>query len=235
MFKRSVIVFTSLFLISSAVCFANEAASEKKEEAASASHSASVSALSADEALTKLLNGNKRYVDGQFFHPHQMAKDRENVAKSQAPFAIIVSCSDSRVPPEVIFDQGIGDIFIIRDAGNIVGNLELGSIEYAAEHLKSSLVMVLGHERCGAVTATVKGGEVPGHIKNVVDAIVPAIARAKKEGDAVDNTIRANVELVVEQIKTSEPILAEMVKEGKIKVVGAYYDLDSGVIEVIQK
>jgi len=232
--KIMCLVCASILLMSCPIVYAEEST---HETAAKTEHGAAgveqSKGVNADEALERLLAGNKRYVDGQFFHPHQGARDRENVATSQRPYAIIVSCSDSRVPPEVIFDQGIGDIFVVRVAGNIAGNIELGSIEYAAEHLGSSLIMVLGHERCGAVTAAVKGGEVPGHIKSIVEAIIPAVKEGAAGADKVDGAIRANVSLVATQIKTSEPILAEMAKEGKIKIVGAYYDLDTGEVAVI--
>jgi carbonic anhydrase len=228
------LAFASILLMSCPIVYAEESTHEPAAKTEHGSAGAQQSkGVNADEALERLLAGNKRYVEGQFFHPHQAAQDRANVATSQHPFAIIVSCSDSRIPPEVIFDQGIGDIFVVRVAGNIAGNIELGSIEYAAEHLGSTLVMVLGHERCGAVTAAVKGGEVPGHIKSIVEAIIPAVKLAAADADKVDGAIRANVSLVATQIKTSEPILAEMAKEGKIKIVGAYYDLDTGEISVI--
>jgi carbonic anhydrase len=126
-------------------------------------------ALSSDSALQKLMTGNKRYYEGNLTHPNQTKVRILEVAKGQHPFAIILGCSDSRVPPEVIFDQGIGDLFIIRVAGNIIDNNALGSIEYAVEHLGVKLVVVLGHEKCGAVDATVKGGEAPGHIKYLIE------------------------------------------------------------------
>ncbi len=191
--------------------------------------------LNADQALQKLLEGNKRFIDVKTVHPDQTVDRRTEVAKSQSPFAVIISCSDSRVPPEIIFDQGIGDLFIIRTAGNVVDNVELGSIEYAAEHLGVNLVMVLGHERCGAVDATVKGGEIPGHIKNVVNAIKPSLDNIKdKSGDLIDKTVISNVKMVVEKLKASKPILHELHEEGKLKVVGARYDLDDGTVTIIE-
>jgi carbonic anhydrase len=185
--------------------------------------------INPDEALKKLMDGNSRYVLSNITHPNQSAERRIETAKGQKPFAIIVTCSDSRVPPEILFDQGIGDLFVIRVAGNIVGDHALGSIEYAAEHLGVNLVVVLGHERCGAVDATVKGGEAPGHIASLVKDIKPSVEKAKKEkGDLLENSIKYNTLSVAQKIKTSKPVLEELVKKGYLKVVSARYDLDDG-------
>jgi len=189
-------------------------------------------AQSADSSIKKLVDGNKRYVENKPTHQNQTAKRREEVANGQKPFAVVITCSDSRVPPEILFDQGIGDLFVIRTAGNIVDDIGLGSIEYAVEHLKVPLVVVLGHERCGAVDATVKGGEAPGHIKALVSNIVRAVDKARtKKGDLLENSIKQNIDNVVEQISKSKPILEEFVHEKKIKVVGARYDLDDGAVK----
>ncbi len=193
---------------------------------------AQIFAQTADASIKKLIEGNKRYVENKPTHQNQTAKRREEVAKGQKPFAVVITCSDSRVPPEILFDQGIGDLFVIRTAGNIVDNIGLGSIEYAVEHLKVPLVVVLGHERCGAVEATVKGGEAPGHIKALVANIVRAVDKVRaKKGDLLENSIKQNINNVVEQISKSKPILEEFVHEKKIKVVGARYDLDDGMVK----
>jgi carbonic anhydrase len=185
----------------------------------------------ASSALQKLIEGNKRYDAGNFLHPNQTAGRRKEVAKKQKPFAVILSCSDSRVPPEIIFDRGVGDLFIIRVAGNIVNDEVLGSIEYAVEHLGTHLVVVLGHERCGAVDAAVSGGEVPGHIKSIVDAIKTAVEKAKSEsGNLLDNAVKENVALVVGQLKSSEPILEHLVQNGDLEIIGGVYDLDDGSV-----
>lgn len=190
-------------------------------------------AVSGDIAQQRLLDGNKRYVEAKMTNPNQTAQRRVELAKGQHPFAVVVACSDSRVPPEILFDQGLGDLFVIRLAGNVVDDAALGSIEYAVEHLGVNYVMVLGHERCGAVEATVKGGEVPGHIGVLAKAIQPALDKAKgQSGDLVDNTVRANATMAVERLKTSEPILAELVKKGELTIVGARYDLDDGSVVV---
>ena len=186
------------------------------------------------DALSRLLAGNHRYVTGTVAHPNQTAGRRRTVASSQHPFAIILGCSDSRVPPEVVFDQGLGDLFVIRVAGNIADPAALGSIEYAAEHLGVGLVVVLGHSRCGAVDAAVKGGEAPGHIPVLVDAIMPAVEKTREQpGDRLDNAVKANALLVAEQLRTSDPVLSHLVHDGKLRVVAARYDLESGKVDVL--
>ena len=188
-----------------------------------------------EEALKRLQDGNERFVAGTPTQTTKDAKRRAEVAQGQKPFAIIVSCSDSRVGPEVVFDQGLGDIFVTRTAGHVVDDVGLGSIEYAVEHLGATLILVLGHERCGAVAATVAGGEAHGHVRAIVKAIQPAVTKTKGQpGDAVDNAVRAQVSAVVRQLQQAELILAERVKAGKIKVVGARYDLDTGKVEVLE-
>lgn len=184
-----------------------------------------------DNAVDKLKAGNKRYVSNKATHQNQDNKRREVVAKGQNPIAVVVTCSDSRVPPEILFDQGLGDLFVIRTAGNIVDDIGLGSIEYAVEHLKVPLVVVLGHERCGAVDATVKGGEAHGHIKTLVSNIKKAVDKARtQKGDLLENSIKQNVDNVVEQIRNSKPILEEFASKKKIIVLGAIYDLDDGIV-----
>jgi carbonic anhydrase len=189
-----------------------------------------------DDALKRLQEGNARFAAGKNTLVHEDAKRRIEVAKTQKPFAIIVGCSDSRVGPEVVFDQGIGDIFVVRTAGQVLDDPAIGSIEYAVEHLGAALIMVLGHERCGAVAATVAGGEAPAnHVASLIKAIQPAVEKSNgKEGDALDNAVRENVREEVAQLKASEPVLAGLVKDGKIKIVGARYDLDTGKVEPIE-
>jgi carbonic anhydrase len=192
------------------------------------------SAITADQALQKLMDGNKRYVEEKRTYPDQNRARLAEVAKGQHPFATVLGCADSRVAAEILFDQGIGDIFDIRVAGNITDDVVLGSIEYAAEHLGVPLLMVLGHKGCGAVTAALEGKPLPGHIGSLVAAINPALAKAKGQaGDRLDNAVKANVKLVVEQLKSSQPILAELFKENKLKIVGAHYDLDTGKVELL--
>jgi carbonic anhydrase len=188
-----------------------------------------------DQNLKKLLDGNKRYLSSRMKHPRQGERRRLEVSTGQHPFAIIVGCSDSRIPPEILFDQGIGDLFIIRVAGNIVDDVALGSVEYAADHLGVGLVVVLGHGACGAVTATAQGGGAHGHITNIVNLIAPAVEQAKgQEGDLVDNAIKVNAVLTAAKIRSAEPIMAKLTAEGKVQVVAAYYDILSGAVSVLE-
>lgn len=187
--------------------------------------------MNGEASIEKLTEGNGRYVSGNTIHPNQDDGRRGEVAGGQNPFAVIVGCADSRVPPEILFDQGLGDLFVIRIAGNIVDDIGIGSIEYAVEHLGTPLVVVLGHERCGAVGAAVKGGEIPGHIKAIVDQIQPAVDKAKAlDGDVTENAIKFNVEAVVEKLKASTPIISHLIEEGHLTIVGARYDLDDGKV-----
>jgi carbonic anhydrase len=184
--------------------------------------------------LTELLAGNRRFVAGRAVHPHQTLARMRELAKGQHPSAIILGCADSRVPPEVLFDKGLGDLFIVRVAGNLVNDENLGSIEYAVEHLGSRLIVVLGHERCGAVSAAVQGGEAPGHVGKLLEALHPSIEESKgKPGDAVENAMRANVTHMVSLIVADE-MLEPMIKSGKVKVVGARYALTSGAVSLVK-
>jgi carbonic anhydrase len=138
------------------------------------------------------------------------------------------------VPPELLFDQGLGDLFVIRVAGNILDDGTLASIEFATAEIGVPLVIVLGHQRCGAVKATLDGGEVPGHISRLIEAIKPALAQIQdQKGERLDNAVRANVKMVVGQITSSQPVLADLVQKGKLKVVGGHYALDNGAVEII--
>ncbi|MBI5816745.1 MAG: carbonic anhydrase [Nitrospinae bacterium] len=196
------------------------------------------SAPSPDGALMLLKEGNDRYVSGKSTHPRQDAARRGEVAKGQNPFAVILSCSDSREPVELIFDQGIGDLFIVRIAGNVADTDEIGSIEYGAGHLKSPLVVVLGHTKCGAVTAVVKGEKVHGSIPKLVDNIIPAAKKAKaakldakSTDEVVAEAIKTNVFQSIEDLLKKSGEVAELMKKGELKVIGAVYDIESGKIE----
>jgi carbonic anhydrase len=190
-----------------------------------------------DEALHELLEGNRRYVEGRTTHPNQDSSRRAEVAAGQHPFALIFSCVDSRVPPEIVFDRGLGDLFVIRTAAHIVDGAALGSIEYGVEELHIPLVVVMGHERCGAVVASIEavdaGARAPGDIATLVEGIRPSVEAARAlPGDRTDNTVRANVQHTVQRLDAS-PILHEAWVAGHLKIVGARYDLDSGVVEVM--
>jgi carbonic anhydrase len=195
--------------------------------------------ISADEALKRLMDGNARYVESKLDHPDQTEARRTEVAKGQHPIAVVLGCADSRVPPEILFDQGLGDLFTVRVAGNVLDDSVLGSIEYALEHLGPKLVVVLGHERCGAVQAALElstsGGHAEGHVEALVKAIQPAVDQAKTQdgGDTLDTAVIANVGLVVAQLKTGQPIVGKMVADGKAMIVGGRYDLDTGQVQIV--
>jgi carbonic anhydrase len=189
---------------------------------------------SGDMALVELLEGNARYVGQRRLNPNQSDERRDSLIGSQSPHAIILGCSDSRVPPEIIFDQGLGDLFVIRVAGNVVDDIVLASIEYAAEHLHTPLLMVLGHTNCGAVSAALQDDELDGHLPSIAQAIEEAVESSRDaEGDTLDMTIRAHARITAEHLRTSEPILKGLVDRGELKVVAAYYDLDTGIVEIL--
>lgn len=198
--------------------------------------------VSADEALQRLMDGNKHYVEGQMGACRESdTTKRESLANGQKPYAIILSCSDSRVPPEIIFDKSLGELFVIRVAGNVPDPIVLGSIEYAAEHIGTPLVMVLGHERCGAVTATVDSkGKAEGNIGAIVKAIAPAAQKAMKamkgkpKAEVVEASVDANVELVAANLTKKSSVLKKLTKEGRLKIVTAKYDLDDGKVTLLE-
>jgi carbonic anhydrase len=190
--------------------------------------------VSADEALARLTEGNRRYRSGKPRRRHRDPRRRNEVASAQHPIAAVLGCADSRVPPEIVFDQGLGDLFVVREAGNVADDHGLASLEYAVEHLGVRLIVVLGHERCGAVSAAVSGSTAHGHLETLLDALRPAVVHAKAQpGDPVDNGVRANVARVVEDLRASKPVLASKVHDGSLKVVGARYDLETGAAELL--
>jgi carbonic anhydrase len=216
------------------------------------------------EAISKLKEGNGRFTAGNMQHPHesgeersymatnsyentgmtflgmsaeQAAKRRAELATSQHPFAAIVSCSDSRVPPEIVFDQGLGDLFVVRVAGNVINDEGLGSVEYTVDHLGTRLILVLGHQSCGAVKAAretiAAKGKAPGHIESLVTAIKPAVEATAK--DDLETTVKTNVKNVVKALRSSTPILKAKVDSGEIQVIGGYYSLDTGAVTFLDE
>jgi len=184
------------------------------------------------EGISKLKQGNGRYTNGNPQHPRQTIERRAELAKGQHPFAIIVSCSDSRVPPEIIFDQGLGDLYVIRVAGNVVDDQSFGSIEYAIDELGIRLIAVVGHQSCGAVQIAKKTiatkDKAPGHIQSLVTAIQPAV-KATAKAD-LETTIKANVRNVVQALRSSTPILQAKVDSSALQIIGGYYSLDTGAV-----
>jgi carbonic anhydrase len=189
------------------------------------------------QALQLLLDGNKRFVAGKLEHPNQTPERRAEVAKGQHPFAAVLACADSRTPPEIIFDRGLGDIFTVRVAGNVADKVVIESLDYSVKHLGVRVVMVLGHRRCGAVIAAVEGheGTADQDVGPMLSELRPAVAESKSmPGDPVENAVRENVMLVMKNLATSEE-LAAMVKSGDLKIVGGIYDLDTGTIEMLKE
>ena len=190
--------------------------------------------LPADKALAKLMSGNQRYVQQHQRHPDQSLTHRKELLSGQHPFAVILGCADSRVSPELLFDQGLGDLFVIRVAGNLVDDAVLGSIEYAVEHLGTKLIMVLGHEKCGAISAAVEGGTAPGHISALIAAIQPSVQASSTEpGDKIHNCVVANARRVAQQVRESEPLMRDAVEKHGVKVIAADYALDSGKVSLL--
>jgi carbonic anhydrase len=197
--------------------------------------------LTAEQALRELLAGNHRFLTGNRTSPRARPEEFRTLAYGQFPEAVIVCCADSRVAPEILFDVGVGDIFVVRVAGNVIdgaGVVVKGSIEYAVAELNVPLILVLGHSGCGAVKSAIahidNRDSLPGAINGLVELIKPAVARSKKmSGDPLENAIRQNVETGVEKLQRLEPILAPRVKDGKLEVVGGVYDLFTGSVALI--
>jgi len=188
-----------------------------------------VASVSPDGALARLKAGNARFVANPVSRGKPTSARRAETAQTQHPFAIIVGCADSRTSPELVFDQNIGDLFVIRTAGNLIDDHGLGSIEYAVDHLGTRLIVVLGHERCGAVKAALASATAPGHVNSLVRDIQPAVETAKSEkGDPLANTVKANARLVAKKI-SEEAELGE--HKAEVRIVTGYYHLDTGVVE----
>jgi carbonic anhydrase len=250
--------FLALLLITTSLCVGNQFA-----QAADPAHPDQPIVAPA-EAILRLKEGNGRFTAGNPQHPHesvderrymaansyenagaiplgmtseQAAKRRAELTKSQHPFAIILSCSDSRVPPETVFDEGLGDLFIVRVAGNVLNDEGLGSIEYGVDVLGARLIVVLGHQSCGAVDAAMKTvaakGKAPGHIQSLVTAIKPVVDSTPK-GD-LDTMIKANVKHVVDALRSSTPILKARVDSGEVQVIGGYYTLETGAVTFLDE
>ncbi len=197
--------------------------------------------MTPDQALELLREGNRRYIGGSPIHPEAVSREqRVALAEAQRPFCVLVGCSDSRVPPELLFGRGLGELFIVRNAGNVVDLAAMGSIEYGVLMLGVPLIVVLGHERCGAVQAAldvVQNDTIyPGSIGQMIEPIIPAVLQASRHGagDLLDRSVRANVRRIVERLRTTEQMLIEPQREGRLKIVGARYDLDDGNVEFFE-
>jgi carbonic anhydrase len=197
--------------------------------------------MTGDEALARLLEGNRRFVAERAAHPNQSGERRQEIARGQLPFAILLGCSDSRVPLEIIFDQGLGDLFVVRVAGNVVDDsVVLGTIEFAVAQFQCPLLLVLGHEKCGAVQAAhqaITQEAMPqGALASIVKAIEPAIIAAQdKGGDEIDFAIRANALHIAEQLRNADAFLQERNANGELKIAAAYYALETGTVELLME
>jgi carbonic anhydrase len=185
-----------------------------------------------EEALDRLMAGNRRFAAGESQGLHRDLIRVSELTEGQSPYAAVLSCADSRVPPELLFDQGFGDIFTVRVAGNVAGSEEIGSLEYTVGVLGSMVVMVLGHSSCGAVSAAMKGGPVPGQISALFAHITPGIADA---GDDMDAAVAANVRAQARVLRTASPVMREAIAEGRLAIVGGVYDLHTGSVKIVDE
>lgn len=190
--------------------------------------------MTPDEVLEQLMEGNARYVESHAEHPHQTVSDRMALVKGQHPIAAMIGCADSRVPLELLFDQGFGDLFVARVAGNIADNMVIASMEYAIAMLKVSLLMVVGHSTCGAVDAAIKGGDYPGYLPELVARIQPAVQVGHNhDGDLLENVVKINAQRTVGHLDANSQVIRAAVEEGQLKLVPAYYNLDSGKVDLL--
>lgn len=240
--RRLVIACIGLWLTAGLVTAAEPAAHETKAAPAAApapstphaAHGEAAQGLDGKQALALLLEGNRRFVADLMSKQHKDTARRIEVAKGQHPLAIVLCCADSRVPPEQVFDVGLGDIFVVRVAGNVLDDVVLGSVEYAASHLHAPLVVVLGHERCGAVSASISGDPAPAHVLAIVDRIQANLAgSAPGPGDALDQAVCLNARTVARQLAAAQPLLGNLVSTGALTVVAARYDLDDGTVALL--
>ena len=191
-------------------------------------------ATNCDDALRALLDGNARFARDETARPNLSAARRAELLDGQQPLAVVFGCSDSRVPPELIFDCGLGDLFIVRTAGHVLGRPSLGSIEYGALHCRTPLVVVLGHSRCGAVTAAARGSEADGELPSITDAIRPAVDSVRGlPGDLVDNAAKAHARQTAAELDRRSILLHDRVRAGGIRIVAAFYDLGSGRVDLL--
>lgn len=197
-------------------------------------HPVNPNSISPNAAVRRLLDGNQRFIHQKRKYPDQSLEHLRLVAKAQYPFAAILGCADSRVPAEIVFDQGLGDLFVVRVAGNVVSDTVIGSLEYSTAVLGSQLIVVLGHKRCGAVAQAIKNEPLPGRIGLIIEGIKPSLERVKfRTGDNVQDAVIANIQYQTEKLQENSTILAKLLREGKLKIVSACYDIDTGKVNII--
>lgn len=191
--------------------------------------------MTGEEIWQNLLEGNARFVNNKMTHPNMEPGYRVSISEVQRPKAVILSCADSRIPPEIIFDQGLGDLFTIRLAGNVASDEAIGSIEFGAKYLGIPLVVVLGHKNCVAVLNACKGYNENDHVRHITKILEPAVERAKKmEGNLYDNAVDENIKIVIEKLKQTGPVLKPLHDEGKLAIIGAHYDMKTGIVETVE-
>lgn len=227
--RRNLLQLGALSLVSGSFATAMSKANSKEIVA----QNEMTSNLNPEEALQSLLAGNERFISNKSVNVNRSLTRIQEVAKGQNPFAILLSCADSRVPVEILFDRGFGDLFVVRNAGNIATPEEIGSIEFGSLVLGAKVILVLGHGSCGAVKATIEGNTVPGQIQSVLDFIKPALDNlSPEEKKDLPTAIKANVKLQVESLKKS-PVVTKLIEENKLKIVGGYYDLATAKVSLI--
>lgn len=190
--------------------------------------------LSGEEALRRLREGNQRFAAGTLENANRSPARRIEIAEHQHPFAVIFTCSDSRLAPEIIFDQGLGDLYVVRVPGHFVDPPILGALEYAVQALEIRLIFVLGHQHCGIIKAAIEGQEYANHIAEVIQLLQPTVAYARRRPvDIQESAVQANVELTVARLRRSEPVISKLVGEGQLLVTGGVYQLGSGSMRTI--
>jgi carbonic anhydrase len=218
--KKAIILIATVLMMNMALCAQDR-----------------TSVITPEQSLIMMKEGNKRFVEGHRMYPHlDSARIREQAAEGQKPYAAILSCSDSRVPVEHIFDAGIGDLFVLRDAGNTPDIAEIATLEYGTLHLKVPLIVIMGHSKCGAITAACENSELEGSLPDLIGLLKPAVARARAENPdlagkkLIEAAAIENVRMVIEIIKKKSPALAKLSTEGKLCILGALYDIESGKV-----
>ncbi len=224
-------LYVVAFVFVAMSCSSGKTEADNSKNADSTAVLAKATINSSAEAIAELKAGNVRFIENKLVNTNYKTQIEQTKA-GQKPHSVILSCMDSRVPPEIIFDQGIGNIFVLRVAGNIEDDNVLGSMEYAVEHAGSKVIVVMGHNHCGAVTGAVKGIEL-GNLTQLVDQIKPAITSDPANPATIDETAKNSIAITITDILHKSTIINEMVEEKKITIVGAFYDIETGVVSFL--
>lgn len=239
-FYAGCLFLTATLLLETSSCTSKSENASVQNANQTTTNEVDLAELENDNPLTSLKKGNERFVSGKALHIHQDSQKIKELTSGQNPKAVIIGCSDSRVAPEILFDQGMGDLFVIRTAGNVMSDYELGSIEYATEHLHTKLIVVMGHYGCGAIQAMLEHAHdknVPGHISSIVECL----KKEEEEQEVLKSSenlpidaVRANVIHGVKQLKNSDPLLKESHEKGEIQIIGAIYHLETGAVDFLE-